>query len=125
MARAGLTVHKNSTTEKITKDEATGKLTLHTKDGQALGDLDVVLMAIGKKTSESVLSIEMYPSRFIIDIYPSRSIHRDLSIEIFPSTGVLFGHLSALLAVAGRQADRPLKLVHRRMWTRLLRLLFR
>ncbi|CAM9896773.1 unnamed protein product [Ectocarpus sp. 6 AP-2014] len=53
MARAGPAVHKNSTTEKITKDEATGKLTLHTKDGQALGDLDVVLMAIGKKTRES------------------------------------------------------------------------
>ncbi|CAM9116425.1 unnamed protein product [Ectocarpus sp. 12 AP-2014] len=57
MARAGLTVHKNSTTEKITKDEATGKLTLHNKDGQALGDLDVVLMAIGRSPNVGSLGL--------------------------------------------------------------------
>lgn len=48
MERAGLTVHKNSQTEKITKDEDTGKLTLHNKDGEAHGDFDVILMAIGE-----------------------------------------------------------------------------
>ncbi|CBN74340.1 Glutathione reductase [Ectocarpus siliculosus] len=57
MARAGLAVHKNSTTEKITKDEATGKLTLHTKDGHALGDLDVVLMAIGRSPNVGSLGL--------------------------------------------------------------------
>lgn len=48
MNRAGLAVHKNSETEEIAKDEATGKLTLHSKSGEAHGDFDVILMAIGE-----------------------------------------------------------------------------
>lgn len=53
MNRAGLAVHKNTNTEKVTKDEATGELTLHTKDGKAHGGFGVILMAIG----ESVLHV--------------------------------------------------------------------
>lgn len=48
MVRAGLAVHKNSETDKVTKDEDTGKLTLHSKSGEAHGDFDVILMAIGE-----------------------------------------------------------------------------
>lgn len=52
MDRAGLSVHKNSETEKVTKDEDTGKLTLHSKSGEAHSDFDVILMAIGKRDVE-------------------------------------------------------------------------
>lgn len=48
MERAGLAVHKNSVTEKITKDDETGKLTLHTKAGEEHGDFNVILMAVGE-----------------------------------------------------------------------------
>lgn len=92
MARAGLTVHKNCTTEKITKDEATGKLTLHTKDGQALGDLDVVLMAIGKKTRESIYRSRCIDRHLSIEMYPSRSVHR---LAFFWDTRVLCWPLPA------------------------------
>lgn len=47
MERSALKVHKKSETEKVTKDEETGKLTLHTKDGEAHSGYDVILMAIG------------------------------------------------------------------------------
>lgn len=56
MNRAGLAVHKNSATDKITKDEATGKLTLHNKDGEAHAGFDVILMAIGECSSHEPCS---------------------------------------------------------------------
>jgi len=51
MERAGLAVHKNSETAKVTKDEDTGKLSLHTKAGETHGDFDVILMAIGEAST--------------------------------------------------------------------------
>eukprot|EP00903_Cladosiphon_okamuranus_P016046 g14816.t1 len=57
MERAGLTVHKNSETEKVTKDEDTGKLTLHSKSGEAHGDFDVILMAIGRSPNVESLGL--------------------------------------------------------------------
>ena len=47
MGRAGLTVHKQSEVEKVTKDPDTGKLSLHKKDGEVHGDFEAILMAVG------------------------------------------------------------------------------
>ncbi|CAM9581788.1 unnamed protein product [Scytosiphon promiscuus] len=55
--RAGLAVHKNTETEKVTKDEGTGKLTLHTKGGEEHGDFDVILMAIGRSPNVKSLGL--------------------------------------------------------------------
>ncbi|CAM9824558.1 unnamed protein product, partial [Hapterophycus canaliculatus] len=57
MERAGLAVHKNSEMEKVTKDDDTGKLTLHTKSGEEHGDLDVVLLAIGRSPNVGSLGL--------------------------------------------------------------------
>lgn len=48
MRRGGVEVHTKTVLEKVTKDEATGKLTVHSKAGELHDGFDVVLMAIGE-----------------------------------------------------------------------------
>lgn len=48
MARTGVHVHKKTTIEKVTENQATGKYCLHSTDGETYPGFDVVLMAIGE-----------------------------------------------------------------------------
>lgn len=48
MKRSGLEVHKQTILEKVTKDDTTGKITVHSKAGDVYTGFDVVLMAIGE-----------------------------------------------------------------------------
>ena len=50
MGKAGLTVHKKSILEKVTKDPATGKLAVHWQNGEVHGDFEVVLVAVGESS---------------------------------------------------------------------------
>ncbi|KAK4228932.1 hypothetical protein QBC38DRAFT_131920 [Podospora fimiseda] len=59
--RLGIHVHKRSQTDKVEKDEVTGKLTLHykSKDGEGvLSDVDHLIWAIGRTPATEGLGLE-------------------------------------------------------------------
>ncbi|CAM9219705.1 unnamed protein product [Sphacelaria rigidula] len=57
MRRGGVEVHTKTVLEKVTKDEATGKLTVHSKAGELHDGFDVVLMAIGRAPNVEKLNL--------------------------------------------------------------------
>lgn len=59
MKRSGVEVHTNTSLEKVTKDETTGKSSVHSKAGDMHTGFDVVLMAIGEISDTYVLELYM------------------------------------------------------------------
>ena len=58
MAASGLHLHKHSTPAGVSKDEATGKLSLALASGEVHKDFDVVLMAVGRAPATTGLGLE-------------------------------------------------------------------
>ncbi|CAN0006395.1 unnamed protein product, partial [Discosporangium mesarthrocarpum] len=58
MRRSGVHIHPKSTPARVTQDKATKQLTLHTEDGAAHPEFDIILMAIGRSPMVGPLNLE-------------------------------------------------------------------
>jgi len=81
--RLGVKIHKNSTQDKVEKDEKTGKLTLHYKDSNGEGkleDVDDLIWAIGRSPEVEGLGLEKAgvkqndKGQIIVDEYQNTSV---------------------------------------------------
>lgn len=81
--RLGVKIHKNSSQDKVEKDEKTGKLTLHYKDSNGEGkleDLDELIWAIGRSPEVEDLGLEKAgvkqdeKGQVVVDDYQNTSV---------------------------------------------------
>lgn len=73
METAGVTILKNQSVAAVTKDEASGELTVVDKDGRQTGPFDAVLVAVGRKPVTAGLGLD----KAGVNVLPSGHIEID------------------------------------------------
>lgn len=104
----GVKVHKQSNTEKVDKDEATGKLTLHYTEAGAKGTLsevDHLIWAIGRTPNTANLGLEAAGVKTLENGYIAVDEYQNTNVDNIYSLGDVTGkvELTPVAIAAGRK----------------------
>jgi glutathione reductase (NADPH) len=106
--RLGVKLHKRSQTTKVEKDEKTGKLTLHFKEGDSEGvvsDVDHLIWAIGRTPATKDLGLESAGVKLTEKGYVAVDDYQNTNVENFYAIGDVTGQveLTPVAIAAGRK----------------------
>ncbi len=106
--RLGVHVHKRSQTTKVEKDESTGRLTLHYKEGDsegAISDVDHLIWAVGRTPATKGIGLEEAGVKLNEKGYIEVDQYQNTNVENFYALGDVTGHveLTPVAIAAGRK----------------------